>query len=167
MEALGINAKLLIAQIINFSIFFFVFKKFISQPFLHYLNEQHKDEKKRQDLTKELEQGQTNLNLEKEKILKAARKEATEIIAQAKKSADEVKSQIIADANKQAEVIKVKGMNQVEEAKNKINLEVKDKIVSTSGLMLDSVLGEFINAEMQDKIVQELLKKVSSSKYEN
>ena len=167
MEALGINAKLLIAQIINFSIFFFVFKKFISQPFLHYLNEQHKDEKKRHELTKELEQGQTNLNLEKEKIMKAARKEAAEIIAQAKKSADEVKAQIVAEANKQAEDIKTKGKNQITEEREKINSEVKDKIVSTSSLMLDVVLGEFINTEMQDKIVQELLKKVSNRKYEN
>jgi len=162
MEALGINAKLLVAQIINFLVFFFVFKKFISKPFLHYLDEQHRDEKKRQNLTKELEQGEANLNLEKEKVLKAARKEAAEIILQAKKSAEEVKSQIIADANKQMEEIKNKGKAQLEEERNKINSQVKEKIISTSSLMLSSVLGEFINSELQDKIIQGLVKKVDN-----
>lgn len=167
MEALGINAKLLIAQIINFSIFFFVFKKFISKPFLHYLDQQNKEEKKRQELTKELESGQASLNLEKEKVLKEARHESGQIIEQAKKSAEEVKRQLIIDANKQAEEIKSKAQAQIEEERNKINSEVKEKIVSTSSLMLTSVLGEFINAETQDKIVQGLLKKFSEKKYEN
>ena len=45
MENLGIDIKLLIAQLINFGIFFFIIAKFVAKPFTKFLNEErNKDE---------------------------------------------------------------------------------------------------------------------------
>jgi F-type H+-transporting ATPase subunit b len=167
MEALGINTKLLIAQIINFSIFLLIFKKFIAKPFLNYLEQEKKEEQKREQLTKKLETAEASLRLEKEKILTQARKEATSIINEAKKSAEEIRKQLIQEATKEAQEIKEKTRIQLEEEKNKIEKEVREKIIATSGLMLSSVLGEFINPDTQDKIVEGMVKKFHESKYEN
>ena len=45
MENLGIDVKLLIAQVVNFALFLFIFHRFISKPFLRFLDsEKKKDE---------------------------------------------------------------------------------------------------------------------------
>jgi len=38
MEALGIDIKLIIAQVVNFFLFLILFKKFMAKPFYNYLD---------------------------------------------------------------------------------------------------------------------------------
>ena len=40
MENLGIDIKLLIAQMINFGLFFFIIKKFVTKPFLNFVEDE-------------------------------------------------------------------------------------------------------------------------------
>jgi len=42
MEGLGVDVKLLIAQVINFLLFFYIFKKYLAKPFQKYLDEETK-----------------------------------------------------------------------------------------------------------------------------
>ena len=45
MDKLGIDVKLLIAQLVNFGLFFFIFQKFIAKPFLGLIKSEEKKEK--------------------------------------------------------------------------------------------------------------------------
>ena len=47
MENLGIDLKLMIAQSINFLLFFFIVKKFIAKPFTNFLEEEKNKEKEK------------------------------------------------------------------------------------------------------------------------
>ena len=57
MENLGINVKLIIAQIINFALFFLIYKKFIAKPFVNFINgEKKKEEENKSKEMKEIKE---------------------------------------------------------------------------------------------------------------
>jgi len=98
-NALGINLKILIAQFINFAIFFFVLYKFAYKPMLKFLD----------DRKQKIEQGLNNAEKannklieleekEKEIIIQAnleGQKQAKKLLAQAQIDAEEKKTQIL------------------------------------------------------------------------
>jgi len=51
MEKLGVDIKLLIAQITNFILFFIVFKKLVSKPFKNFLDDERKKEELKEKLS--------------------------------------------------------------------------------------------------------------------
>ncbi len=71
-SALGINLKILIAQFINFSIFFFVLYKFAYKPMLKFLD----------DRKQKIEKGLNDAEKANNKLIELEEKEK-EIIAQA------------------------------------------------------------------------------------
>ncbi len=48
MEKLGVDLKLLIAQAINFILFFFIVKKYIAKPFSQFLKSEKENEKEKE-----------------------------------------------------------------------------------------------------------------------
>jgi len=66
MESLGVDVKLLIAQIVNFLLFFLIFKKFIAKPFSQFLVTEKQKEQERERILLELKQKEDNFLKEKE-----------------------------------------------------------------------------------------------------
>ena len=69
MGQLGLDIKQIVAQVLNFILFFLIFKKFIASPFANFLNQEQRKEKEAQDILTKLKQDEESL-LQKQVRLK-------------------------------------------------------------------------------------------------
>lgn len=115
----GINPVLLVAQIVNFLIIFYIIKKFALKPILHMLRNREKTIKEglqqAEHAKKLLEEAS-----EKEKVvLKKAQAEARELLDEAKKHRDELLAETKIKTKAQAEKI-------LSEAREQISFETRE-----------------------------------------
>jgi F0F1-type ATP synthase membrane subunit b/b' len=82
MENLGIDLKLIVAQLVNFGIFFFVFQKFISKPFLAHLKKKQEEESIRENFASKLKSREEELAAEDAKLAKDRKKALDKAIAE-------------------------------------------------------------------------------------
>lgn len=158
MENLGIDVKLLIAQLVNFAIFFIVFKLLIAEPFMKYLKNEKKKEEEREVMTKKLQEGETILEGKEKEMLKKAKAEGDEIIAKAKEDAEKVKEDIIAEAHKQAEAEIAKAKEQITAEREAMQKDVKNQVITVSNLIVQKGLEDYLTADAQKQVTQNVLK---------
>lgn len=157
-EKLGIDWKLLIAQIVNFLILLFVLKRFAYQPILKILNE------RKNKIEKGLEDAENSRKklieiIQKEKdILKKAREEAQMIIIKAEETAKRTEIEIISEAKMQAEKIIIEAKEKIEEEKKKMIIEAKKEVANLVFLAVEKVIAEKMNNSKDKEMIEKLLK---------
>jgi len=125
---MNIDVWVLIAQLINFGILFFLFNKFLSEPISEEIKTRKEQLSKMSNIDKELEEKMLEANAMAEDIKSDARKTAQETIDSsvvlAKKKADDIVAKAdaeaknkVSDANKEIEKERLSMMNN---AKSKI-----------------------------------------------
>lgn len=168
MEALGIDIKLLVAQLINFGLFTFIFMKFIYKPFVAYMSDQKKNEQERERLLQELQANEDKLAEKEKKVLADARTEAQKLLKEAEKAAASKKDELMDQARKEATSLKEKAKADMEDEKSKMYDELREKVIKTSEAMTEKVLQDFLNENTQKDILKEVVSKLKSTKvYEN
>lgn len=156
----GINPILLVAQIVNFLIIFYIVKRFALKPILALL-------KKRENTIKEgLQQAQESV----ERLEKAQEKERVLL----KKAQTDAKG-LLSDANKQAEemiaVTEEKTRVQVEkillEAREQITQETKEaekrlsaQVTAAAVTIVQKSLAEFFSGKEQNEVVEKAIKEL-------
>ncbi len=158
MENLGIDLRLLIAQTINFALFFWVFKRFLAKPFGKFIQEEKKNEAERERIAQELLKKEEELKAKKETLQKEVKKKTDEAIAEAKKSADIVRNEIVEQASVEAQQIKEKAKKQTQEMKKKKIKKAKEKAVELSFFIVDKALKDILTADLRKEITQMMLK---------
>lgn len=169
MENLGIDIKLLIAQLINFGIFFLIIKKFVAKPFTAFLNEErNKDEEKNRLLDKLKKSEEAAIESEK-KMRERVRKELDIIFSQSKKEAQEIKGELVKQAENDAQEIRDKSKKLLEEEKNILYREVKDKIIKTSLIIVEKALKESLDETSRKQVTNFIIKNYQGKQkvYEN
>jgi len=158
MEGLGINWKILIGQIVNFAILFFLLKRFVFKSFLSTLE---KRKKVIEDGVRKSEDAEKNLakirTLEQE-VRAAGERNAKDVIKAAEITAQKRKQEVLDLAEKEKEMI-ILGAK--ETAKKEVAAAVEKQKKETIDL-------SFLLAKkfLKDKLTQEddksLLEKISS-----
>ena len=127
LSKLGINWKLLLAQIVNFLILLFILHRFAYKPVLKMLNDRSsKIEKGLRDAEDSQKKLQEIAQKESE-IMRNAREEAQIIIMKAEDIARKNKEEIIAEAKSNSEKVLKDAEKKIEEEKNKMMAEVTGK----------------------------------------
>lgn len=162
MSGIEIDWKILIGQIVNFAILFFVLKFFVYQPFLDLLKARRKkieegvnksieaEEKlsKLEDVKKRMEDKNEE---EKKKILIKAEEEAKERAGETARKAEEEKSAVLVKARKEAEEIKEKEKE-----------ETKKKTVDNAFALAEKLLKENIDEKKGKQITEDFLRKLKA-----
>lgn len=168
MEALGIDLKLLIAQLINFVLFTFIFARFMYKPFMAYVRQQHHEEAERERLLKELEEKELKAGEDHKKILAEAHAQATHITKEAESLAQSKRHEIIEAAEAEAKIIKEKAQQDIEAERKSLYDDVRSKVIKTSETMTQVVLKDFFSEKRQKDVMDEVLEKLKTAKvYEN
>lgn len=171
MEALGIDYRLLIAQLVNFGLFYFIFKKFLAKPLGHFIDKQKKNEQENERISHELKKKEEDAKAAEQKIIAQAREQSSSIINDAKQEADRLKKDILQKAQMESAHIKAQAKQYLAEEKSALYRDLKSDVIKTSVLMLKSALKEVIDEKMQRDITDQLLKKLEKShlslSYEN
>jgi F-type H+-transporting ATPase subunit b len=156
LNSLGIDWKLLLAQIINFLILFLILRKFLFAPIVKMLGE------RKDKIAKGLKDAQSaqerldEASAEAKKVVSKAMHEAQTIIASAKKEAEDQKNKIIAEAQEKA-------TKTIQEAKERAKAE-EDKLVAHSKsrlgelvvVALEKILGTTQDEKSIDKVISQL-----------
>ncbi|MFA4995995.1 MAG: F0F1 ATP synthase subunit B [Patescibacteria group bacterium] len=160
MEALGIDLKLLIAQIVNFVVLFLVLSKFLYKPITKMLSDREekicKGLKDSENAEKCLGQAKENAD----KIKDDAFKEADKIISEAKKEASEKAASIVKKANDQADKILKNADEEAGMAKERALKEAKKELSNVVVMALDKIVGEEIDANSKAKLTEQAIKEL-------
>ena len=169
MENLGIDLKLLIAQVINFGLFFILFKRFIAKPFLNLIKEEEANEQKKEQLRVNLQKQDETIEAKRSSFKDEIAKKEEEIVASAKERAKAVENKILEQAEVQANRIKQDALIEIASEKQDLYKQVKQKITDLSLIIVDKSLKEVLNEETKKKITSEIIKNLPKDKslYEN
>jgi len=162
IEAFHLDGKLLIAQIINFTIVVAVLYKFVYQPLLKVMNERtEKIEKGLADAKKSQDQLEKAEKIREEKI-QEAKKEARQILEKMQILAETNKKQTIEKSKKEAQEIIKKAKEVIETEKGKMLKEVRQEIGELTGLALEKILEEKNDKDFDKKIIEKTIKEIKN-----
>lgn len=157
MENLGLDPKLIISQLINFAVFFFIFSKFMAKPFMDYVKKQKQTEQEREMLTEGLRVREEEITKEKEKAMKKAKDEANKIIAEAKEEGDQLIKAASTKAQSQADEIVEKARTDIVRMKEDAQKDMQKQVVDTSVLLLNKGLQEYLTEDARKSITKYIL----------
>lgn len=142
LHAFGIDAKLIVIQIINFVVLMVLLSYFLYKPVLKMLAD--REDKIAQGLKDAELAGKAKESAEEEKqhILSEAHQEADKVAERAKTHAEEKRSAIVAEAEAKAEDIVSKAEEAGLEIKNRFTKESESEIARLSVLAAEKVLKE-------------------------
>jgi F-type H+-transporting ATPase subunit b len=160
MSSVEIDWKILVGQIVNFAILFFVLKALVYKPFLNLLKTRR--EKIEEGINKSIEAdkqlskiGEMKVDLErineeeKKKILIKAEEEAKKRLDEANRKAEEERSAVLAKAQKEADALK-------ESEKD----ETKKKTIENAFNLTEKLLKESIDDKKGKQIAEDFLSKL-------
>lgn len=158
LNNLGINAKLLIAQIVNFLILLFVLYKFAYGPVLKLLDERtNKIERGLKD-AENAQKKLAEISGKEKEILIKAKKQAQEIVAKAEEIAIKNKEEIIVSAKEQSEKILADSAKKIETEKVLMFQEVKKQVAELVVAATGKIIDEKMNAEKDKELIEKLIK---------
>jgi F-type H+-transporting ATPase subunit b len=158
LTKLGIDWKLLIAQIVNFLVLLFILWKFAYGPVLAMLE---KRQKKIEQGLKDADEAHKKLAESEEKqkeILRKARTEAKDIVEKAHQQAEKAKSEIAAESKVQAEKIITTAKMEIEQEKQKTIAEIKSEIGGIVIAATEKIIDEKIDGKKDKDLIEKAIK---------
>lgn len=157
---LGIDWRLLIAQLINFAILLAVLYKFLYKPVLKLLHER----------TVRIEQGLKNAQEVEIKLkqttdeydakIREARGEAQKILESTQKEAEKMRANLSMKAQKEAEKIIAIGRARLSAERDRIMDEAEDELADIVAQATEHVLEGVVTPELDKQLIEQAVKKV-------
>jgi F-type H+-transporting ATPase subunit b len=160
IDSLGLNWKLFIAQLINFSVILFVLWKWVFTPVAKKLTERtEKIEKSLFDadqIAKEKQEFETWKNAE----ISKTRAEAMGIITQGQSEAVKVKDDILSQAKTEQQKLVEQAKNQILAEKSKSLSEAKTELADLITSATEKILREKLDEKKDKELIRESLKNI-------
>jgi F-type H+-transporting ATPase subunit b len=160
MEQLGIEPKLLLAQIINFAIIIFVLSKLLFKPILGMLDKRRKEIEDGLALTEKMRVEEEKMSVKRAKMIEESRKEARTIIDEARARAHDEEKEIVAHAHDEAQEIIEKGKLEAQRVKGEMEKDVRGQAVTLAEAMASKLLTGVLSSDDQHKILRSHLKEL-------
>jgi len=154
-------------QIVNTIILYLVLKKFLFVPVTEFIQgRQDEIQNSYDDADKKNEEAE-KLKSQYESKLDNVKEEGQEILIEARKKAEEKGNEIIKESKDQAAKLKEKAQEEIEQEKKKAVNDVKNEISSIAMLAASKVLENEVDEETNKKLVDNFIKEVGDSKWQN
>ena len=167
---LGIDIKLLIAQMINFGLLLWLLAKFLYKPIVRRIEKDEKELKQAQIQKKELERQKNIFTKQKKKEITEAKKRAKNIIKEAENIAKKIQKEIRDKTNKEALAIIKQSRDRLESLKLEIEKEtlkdIRVKIGNSFRLSFTAALSLSLQKEFQNIFWTNFVKQVKELKLE-
>ena len=155
-----IDWQMILAQIINFAVVFFVLYKFALKPLKKLMDERSATISGGLDNAKKQEELLKAQQEQYDQTLAQARAEAQTIMKEVKKDAEEKRAQILATAGDESKAIFESGKKQLADEKAKMLDEAKKELVTLIVSATEKVIGENMNEKIEAKLVEDSIKEV-------
>ena len=161
---LGIEWKVLLAQIVNFAVLLFILKKFAYKPILKVLNDRQKRIEEAINRSKSVDKRMAEIETLKEKVLDEARRESETIIKKAEEAALRVKESVLKEAHSVSEKLLVDTGKKIQAEREKIFREAKSEIADLVYAAVEKSIGDLAGENLKTKMVEDAMKFVASRK---
>ena len=151
---------MILAQIINFAVVFFVLYKFALKPLKKLMDERSATISGGLDNAKKQEELLKAQQEQYDQTLAQARAEAQTIMKEVKKDAEEKRAQILATAGDESKAIFESGKKQLADEKAKMLDEAKKELVTLIVSSTEKVIGENMSEKIEAKLVEDSIKEV-------
>ncbi|PCK70870.1 F0F1 ATP synthase subunit B-like protein [Paenibacillus larvae subsp. larvae B-3650] len=152
--------------IFAFAILYWLLNKYAFGPLFGIM------EKRAELVQEQLKSAETNrtqaeqLVAEQKEAIQEARKDAYNIVEQAKQASTRQAEEIVHKAKEDASRIKEEAVRDIESEKNKAIAALREQVGDMSVLIASKVLEKEVDAGEQQKLVNQYLKEVEGDKYE-
>jgi F-type H+-transporting ATPase subunit b len=157
LNNLGINGKLLVAQIINFLILLFVLHKFAYGPVVKMLETRTKKIEKGLKDAQESQKKLEEISEKEQAVLVEARKQAQEIIKKSEESAVLQAQEIVVSAKEQSQKIMETAQKQIEQEKVKILAEVKAEVAGLVVMATEKIINEKLDETKDGELIRKAI----------
>ncbi|MFA4930360.1 MAG: F0F1 ATP synthase subunit B [Patescibacteria group bacterium] len=161
---LGIDWRLLTAQILNFTVLLVILNYFLYKPILKTLREREQKVKKSIEDSHKIEEELLKVAKEREEKLKTAKVEASHIIKESQTTGAEAREKIIQVAKAEAEQIIAKAALESNQAAAEIKNEVLAELVDIVISVTEKVLDQKITNEEDKKLISKSIKSIIKNK---
>lgn len=145
IQSLGIDWRLLVAQIVNFVVLLILLRKFLYTPVLNMLESRKvKIEKSLKD-SEEADQKVAQCEADCKKLSQGAVKESETIVTSAKKLAESEAKKIVAEAEKKSQRIIALAEEEAKTKKENALLGAKKDLVDLVVLSTEKILGKSVD----------------------
>ncbi len=151
------ETEIFIYTVVVFLLAFLILKKKAWGPIVTALDERESKIRESLGAADRMRQEQQAFQVEQEKVLAEARKEASAIVAEGKRDAEVVRDQVVSDARTQAEAIKTKALAEIDQAKDKAIDEIHHRAVDISISISEKLIGHSVTSDDQDRIARETI----------
>lgn len=159
MEALGINAGFLLAQMVNFGIIALVFTFLAWRPMTRMLDQ------RAQRIAQGLEdadvaaKARANAEQEAQRILDEARRQASTFADEARGRGDDAAKGIIAEAEKEAADVRARAREEAEQQRNQALSEMRGQVASLAMAAAQHLIGSNLDEKRQQQLVTDFFAK--------
>lgn len=162
LSEFGFDLRLFIAQILNFLVLAFLFKKFLYKPLLNAVKKREEEIKRGLVNAEKAEKALMSAEEKKDEILNRAALEAEKIVSDSKKSAREESEKILEETKAESERIIKNAKDQANLEKEAIEKQISDIAIEASQRILNSVISELFTDKEKDEILKRSMKKIKS-----
>jgi F-type H+-transporting ATPase subunit b len=158
LSKLGIDWKLLIAQVINFGILAGVLTAFVYRPLLNLLDERRERISRAMEEAKRIEGHKSEMEKIRVEKLKEIDREAGIFLERAKETAEKMKGEILSAAEKEAAELLAKGRRQLADERARVLNEVQAMLTKIILEMTEKILQREFSADDEKRLVSHLTK---------
>lgn len=140
MEALGIEPKIILANIISFLLFLFVMSKYVYPLFLKWMDKEAKQLLEAKENYEKSKEEREAISKEREKLLQQAKKDINQLLVDSKNESRDILRQAEESASKKAEEIKEKAQRDLALQKEEIVNEAKKQSLEAAVKIVTKVM---------------------------
>lgn len=160
MEALGIDLKLLIAQVINFALVFVLLKFFAFKPIAAVLATRRKRIADSLKHAQQIEEAKRTLELKSKQIIAEAKREAHIIIAEAKTESHKIKQENQDELKQERERMLAQAQQEIDERFGQAMREGSKQLGYLVVKLSEKLLSSKIDEQQDRQLLNKLLKEV-------
>ena len=164
IELFHIDIKLLIAQVINFSIVLVSLWFFALKPLMKIMKQRTQTIEKCLVNAKKIEQNLADSKKDYTEHLNRAREEANKILEAAQVDAQNQKKELLTKAKSEIEKLVKNAKSQIREERNQMLDEAKKEVIDIVKLSLEKILGKTLSPELDNTFILETLSKIKVEK---
>lgn len=154
---LGLNWKLFLAQLVNFTIVILILWKWAFKPITRALESRREKIERSVKQAEEIEERMKEFEKHTAEQMTKARLEAEAIIKRAQELAGSSKQEIVANAQSQADKILAEAKMRIESEKEKMFVEIREEVVNLTIMAAEKILREKLDEKNDKKMVEEIL----------
>lgn len=164
MENLGVDWKLILAQIVNFGLLLFLLNKFLYRPILRILAERRKRIEEGLTNAQKIQRELEKLEERKTREFQRAQEEGQRILAKAKEISEEILGKARIQAGRESLEIFAKAKKQLEQERGEMRQSLKEEVVGLTFAIVEKLVAQKIDQEKNEKLIGKILREFKNEK---